>query len=225
MFVKIWNRLINWGFQFLYHQFAFMYDWVAALVSGGRWKEWVLTSSQYINDEPILEIGFGTGHLQQQFLLKGKKIIGLDESRFMCSLVTKRLKKMNKTGAPAGLCRGIAQSLPFANNSFSTIVMTFPTQYALDERTIRECWRVLRSQGKIVVLLAVSHGGRSLYVRFIRWLFDITDQTPDAPNIQAIWKKRYSAAGFRMNQEWQQFGEDCLWFLLAEKESTPFANG
>jgi len=225
LFMNFWGGLIRWFFQLLYHQFSFAYDWVAAWVSGGKWKEWVYESGKFFNDEPILEIGFGPGHLQKEYLLKGKHIFGLDESRFMCHLARKRLEKLNLAGKQSSLCRGIAQYLPFAGDSFSTILMTFPTQYALDERTIGECWRVLRSQGKIVILLAVRQGGDSLYKRLIRWLFGITHQSPNNEAYQTIWTQRYGAAGFRVEQVWHRLGDDHLWFVVAEKESTPFANG
>lgn len=225
MIVRIWAGLINGFFQLLYHQFSFMYDWVAALVSGGKWKRWVIESRQFIRGEPILEIGFGPGHLQQYFLSRGKQIFGLDESRFMCRSAKKRLQKSNPNRRQSGLCRGIAQALPFANNSFSTIVMTFPAHYALDEKTIEESQRVLHPKGKMVILLAVRHGGNSLYKRLIRWLFGITHQNPNTGDIESIWMQRYSDKGFRVEQIWHQFGEDYLWFILAEKRSIPFAKG
>ncbi len=145
-FNKFWTILVNCFFRLLYHQFSFMYDWIAAIVSGGKWIEWVMESRNFIIGEPILEIGFGPGHLQQYYLQNRNQIFGLDESSFMCRLAKKRLQRKELNTQNSGLCRGIAQQLPYADHSFSTVVMTFPTQYALDEETIGECWRVLRSE-------------------------------------------------------------------------------
>lgn len=222
---KIWNRLLLWLFHLLYHQFAFAYDWVAALVSGGKWRDYVLESAHFIIRDPILELGFGLGYLQEFFLSQGKQIFGVDESRFMNQRTRKRLQKSGFHIQQLGLCRGIAQNLPFRNDSFSTIVATFPTPYALDHRTIEECWRVLQDGGRIVILPGIRHGGKSLYSRFLRWLFGITRQALDDSIIQSVWAERYLQQGFQVKQVWIPCERDQLWFLLAEKGATPFANG
>lgn len=222
---KIWNRLLPWLFHLLYHQFAFAYDWVAALVSGGKWKDYVLESAQFISDDPILELGFGPGYLQEFFISQGKQIFGVDESRFMNQRTRKRLLKSGFTIHQLGLCRGIAQNLPFRCESFSTIVATFPTPYALDIRTIEECWRVLQDGGKVVILLGMRHGGNSLFSRILGWIFGITHQSLDDSNVQSVWTERYLQQGFQVEQVWRDFQGDQLWFLLAEKGATPFANG
>ena len=222
---KIWNRLLPWLFHLLYHQFAFAYDWVAALVSGGMWKDYVLESAQFISDDPILELGFGPGYLQEFFISQGKQIVGVDESRFMNQRTRKRLLKSGFTIHQLGLCRGIAQNLPFRSESFSTIVATFPTPYALDIRTIEECWRVLQDGGRVVILLGMRQGGNMLYSRFLRWLFGITRQTTGDSIMQSVWAERYLQQGFQVEQVWRDFQGDQLWFLLAEKGATPFANG
>lgn len=222
---KIWNRILVWLFHLLYHQFAFTYDWVAALVSGGKWKDFVLESARLISQDPILELGFGPGYLQGLFLRKGKRIFGLDESRFMNQRARKFLQKSGFTIQQLGLCRGVAQNLPFKGESFSTVVATFPTPYALDQRTIAECWRVLQKGGKVVILLGIRHGSSSLYGRFMRWLFGITRQSFNTSILNSTWAERYLQQGFQVEQVWRDFQGDQLWFLLAEKGATPFANG
>jgi len=222
---KIWNRLLVWFFHLLYHQFAFAYDWVAVLVSGGKWKDYVLNSAHFISRDPILELGFGPGYLQEFFLSQGKKIFGVDESRFMNQRARERLQKTGFTIQQLGLCRGIAQNLPFRSESFSTIVATFPTPYALDISTIEECWRVLQDGGRVVILLGMRQGGNSLYSRFLRWLFGITRQTTGDSIMQSVWAERYLQQGFQVEQVWIPCQGDQLWFLLAEKGTTPFANG
>ncbi len=62
------KTLLRFFFRLLYHQFAFTYDLVAATVSLGRWKDWVLSVVPFIEGTRILEIGHGPGHLQRALL-------------------------------------------------------------------------------------------------------------------------------------------------------------
>ena len=57
--------LLRFFFYLLYHSFAFAYDLVAASVSLGRWKDWVLSVVPFIEGNRVLEIGHGPGHLQR----------------------------------------------------------------------------------------------------------------------------------------------------------------
>ena len=62
------KALLRLFFLLLYHQFAFTYDLVAAVVSFGRWKDWVMSVIPFIEGNRILEIGHGPGHLQRALL-------------------------------------------------------------------------------------------------------------------------------------------------------------
>ncbi|MCX7975913.1 MAG: class I SAM-dependent methyltransferase [Bellilinea sp.] len=223
-FSQILFRLLVWFFHLLYHQLAFLYDWVANIVSNGKWKHWIYESTNFVEEQPILELGFGPGHLQKYLLEKGMSVFGLDESRYMSRLAMQRLRRSTQVGIKMGLCRGIAQNLPFKNETFSTIVATFPTTYIMDSATIQECWRVLRPMGRFVILLGVRHGGNSLYERFLRWLFSITHQTIEDSDAEEFWKDHYTSSGFQVDQVWHPFEKDRLWFIVAEKRATPFAN-
>ncbi len=114
-------------FYLLYHQFAWAYDLVAAIVSLGRWQEWVHTALPYISGR-VLEIGFGPGHLQISLNEKIIPTFGLDESPQMGRQAARRIKK---AGAIARLTRGYAQSIPFAGEAFDSVVATFPAEYHL----------------------------------------------------------------------------------------------
>lgn len=222
---KFWSRFLLWAFRLLYHQLAFAYDLVAFLVSGGKWRRWVIKSSRFLIGQPILELGFGTGHLQVELIRRGIKIFGLDESAQMCRVASRRLSKIyQKEGLPFGLTRGKAQTLPFANGIFMSIVATFPSPYILEASTIEECWRVLSPQGRLIILMGVRQEGRSLYARFIRWLFGVTHQSVNREGVKPQWLDKFTQRGFRVEQYWYRSDEDGLWFIIAEKSSMPFAN-
>ncbi|MCS6844103.1 MAG: hypothetical protein NZ528_07260, partial [Caldilineales bacterium] len=59
--LPLFARLYLWATQRLYNEFAWAYDAVAWLVSGGRWDRWRRLALDYVVGQPILEVGFGTG--------------------------------------------------------------------------------------------------------------------------------------------------------------------
>jgi ubiquinone/menaquinone biosynthesis C-methylase UbiE len=152
-------------FQFLYHQFAFTYDLVAAAVSFGHWKDWILEVVPFIEGTRTLEIGHGPGHLQRILLSRGLVAVAIDESASMS-----RLAKHNTDGS-AHLTRGLAQHLPFCNEVFDTIIATFPTEYFTDPQTLSEVKRCLSDGGRFVVLPAAMPKNW-----FLAWLFKVTGQ-------------------------------------------------
>src|SRR5689334_18669576 len=105
------RRFMRIFFRLLYHPFAFTYDLVAAAVSFGRWKDWVMSILPFIKGSRILELGHGPGHLQRVLLDRGLVIVGLDESAQMGRIAKKLLGNSQK------LTRGLAQHLPFEAGS------------------------------------------------------------------------------------------------------------
>jgi ubiquinone/menaquinone biosynthesis C-methylase UbiE len=184
-------------FHLLYHQFAWMYDLVAALVSLGRWKTWVGSALPYIEGR-VLEIGFGPGHLQVSMHAAGLAAFGLDESRQMARQARRRL---HRQGYSFNLSRGLAQHLPFSKAVFDTVVATFPSEYIFAPDTLAEIRRVLVPGGRLVILPSAWITGSSLLERLAAGLFTVTGQAGvlDAviPSIQA----RLRASGFETRHE------------------------
>jgi ubiquinone/menaquinone biosynthesis C-methylase UbiE len=177
--------LLRLFFHLLYHQFAFTYDLIAAAVSFGRWKDWVLSVIPFIEGKRILEIGQGPGHLQRVLLSRGLVAFAIDESAPMIRLAKRNIaRKVPESSDPASplhqrayaqanITRGLAQHLPFANNSFDTIVSTFPSEYIFDARTLLEARRVLRRGGRFIVLPVALPKNP-----FLDWLFRVTGESP-----------------------------------------------
>lgn len=174
-------------FRLLYHPFAFTYDLVAATVSFGHWKDWIAEILPFIKGARILELGHGPGHLQRALHAHGFDSAALDESSQMGRLAKRRL------GSRHQLTRGVAQHLPFANNSFDTVVATFPTEYIFDARTLSEIRRCLSRSGRLVVMPAAYPRSRIL-----RWLYKITGETPSAlgESLTIKIKQPFTQAGF-----------------------------
>lgn len=93
-----------------------------------------------------------------------------------------RLARRN-TENTASLTRGLAQHLPFASESFDTVVATFPAEYITDPLTLSEVKRCLSDGGRFVVLPVAMPKNRIL-----SWLFKVTGQAP-SDAIKEVQKK------------------------------------
>ncbi len=165
--MKLIRQFMRVFFNLLYHPFAFTYDLVAAIVSFGKWKDWVFSVIPFIEGTRILELGHGPGHLQRNLLNRGLVAVAMDESAPMGIIAKRRL------GSPHRLTRALAQKIPFAAETFDTIISTFPSEYIFDMQTLSEAYRVLRSNGRLIVLFAAWPKSPAL-----AWLFKITGQSP-----------------------------------------------
>ena len=205
-------------FRLLYHSFAWIYDCVAATVSLGRWTNWIKAVIPHVNGMRVLELGHGPGHLLASLHDLGLFAIGLDESRQMGKLAANRLARCGY--AQGVVARGLSQSLPFANASFSTIISTFPSEYILDPRTLTEVSRSLHPGGRFVVLPAAWITGHRPAERFMAWLFRITGQSANP-----VWlldekiKAQFLKAGFNITLERVEQKSSEVLIILATKES------
>ena len=161
------HKFMRIFFHLLYHPFAFAYDLVAATVSFGKWNDWVREILPFITGTRILELGHGPGHLQRLLLDLDLDPVAMDESAQMGILAKRRLGNRHK------LARGLAQQLPFANNSFDCVVSTFPTEYIFNAQTLSEIRRCLSDGGRLIVLpVAWPKSG------FLKWLYQVTGESP-----------------------------------------------
>lgn len=172
---KILTGGLRFFFQLLYHEFAWTYDWVAWVVSVGRWKEWVLSTLPYLEGPEILEIGHGPGHLQVALQRKGIHAYGLDESWQMGHQAYQRLMR---AGLTSYLVCGYAQSMPFSSQQFSRVVATFPSEYIFTAEAVHEIFRILTPGGSAVILPGAIITGSSIPDRLARLLFRVTAQAP-----------------------------------------------
>ena len=168
------SKLIAVGLKFLYNQFAWAYDYVAASVSFGMWARWVLSIQEYVRGSRILEIGFGTGYLMNSMDHDDKICVGIDLSWHMCKLT---IKKTTDSGGSPDLVNGRSQTLPFKNGYFDQVIMTFPSDYIQDGITWDEVNRVLVPGGGLLILLGAKITGQEWYYRPFRWLFWVSNRS------------------------------------------------
>jgi ubiquinone/menaquinone biosynthesis C-methylase UbiE len=190
------RRMLRFFFYNFYHTFAWTYDFIATMVSMGRWNAWIQTVIPYIYGNSVLELGHGPGHLQKLLMSENRLIVGLDESTQMGRLTKRRLEKAGYF--KRNLTRAIAESLPFADETFSTVVSTFPTEYIFKLETLSAIHRVLKKNGKFIVLPSAWITGQKLLDKCTAWLFKITGQSPAEAQAVVIDRinKIFEASGF-----------------------------
>ena len=231
--------LLRFFFRLLYHQFAFTYDLVAAMVSFNRWQDWVTSVIPFIEGSRILEIGHGPGHLQQILFSRNVSAIGIDESTQMGRLAKRNLTRFftmetnsnpitqHRAYAQINLTRGIAQQLPFPSESFDTVVSTFPAEYIYDPETLTEAERVLTPAGRFVILPGAVITGRGTRDRALALLFRLTGQTP--PDLSEILHQRskvaFAKAGFQVEVHEIEVKSSLVFIMIATKpQMTPEAH-
>lgn len=227
------RTLLRFFFYLLYHPFAFAYDLVAATVSMGRWKEWVLSVLPFIEGIHVLEIGHGPGHLQRALLSRGLFAVGIDESAPMGRLAKRNLRRalnsqprhdpqtsiQRSDYAKTRLIRSLAQELPFPSGCFETVVATFPADYIFNPITLQEASRVLVPGGRFVILPGASILGRGLMDRLMAFIFRITGETP--ANLSKVLQERsrepLSKTGFTVEFHELEIRSSLVMIVVAKK--------
>lgn len=202
------QRFMRVFFHLLYHPFAFAYDLVAATVSFGKWKNWIQAVLPFIKGTRIFELGHGPGHLQRTLLDLNLDPVAMDESAQMGILAKRNIGNLHK------LTRGLAQQLPFANNSFDCVVSTFPTEYIFNAQTLSEIGRCLSDGGRLIVLpVAWPKSG------FLKWLYRVTGESPadEQTSIQIKMKEPFIKAGFKTKVEIVELQSSILMIIVANK--------
>lgn len=134
------RRLYAWACERLYAELAGHYNLISWLVSFGQWDCWRRLALAHLQGPRVLELGFGTGELLPHLAARTALTVGLDLSPAMHK---EARRKLSTIGLGVPLVQAQAQSMPFADHSFDTIVATFPAPYILESSTVAECARVL----------------------------------------------------------------------------------
>jgi ubiquinone/menaquinone biosynthesis C-methylase UbiE len=205
-------------FQLLYHQLAWTYDLVAWLVSVGQWNLWVESVMPFLTGERVLELGHGPGHLQLLASQNGVDMTGLDLSPQMGRIAQRRILKH---GCQPALVCGTGVLLPFRNESFSTIVATFPAEYIVFPETLAQIYRTLQPGGRFVLLPMAWLSGTSPFHRIAAWLFRITGQSVEVDH-PALEKglSLILEAGFSVKTKTIQHTHSSVLIVKAEKPAS-----
>ncbi len=133
------------------------YDGLNRVISFGidqKWRRKVVAIVDAIQPESILDIATGTGDLAIMFAEKTKanQIVGLDISEGMLN-VGKQKVIAKKLQNRVEMIVGDSENLPFQNNTFDAITVSFGVRNFEDlEKGLSEILRVLKPNGKFVIL-------------------------------------------------------------------------
>ena len=192
---KLLRATLRLFFEKLYTTFAWAYDLVAWMSSMGQWRDWQSAALKDLPKGDVLEIGHGTGHLLLMLMRLGRNVFGIDPSTQMTRIAKRRL---HRSGYHPHVIRSKAQRLPLPKGCFSVLFSTFPSAYIFDPDTLSEAYRVLKTEGVLVIVGSVRITGRGLQDRFVAWLLRITGQTGE---FVAGWDQPFLDQGFRAHLE------------------------
>lgn len=157
-----------------YDRISMVYDWLGGIFERGP-AEKALSYLKVERGETVLEIGFGTGHCMQQIALtvgNTGKAYGIDISEGMLRVTRKRLERLGLMDK-VELYRGDASKLPFVNETFDAVFMSF-TLELFDTPEIPQFLngvrRVMKAGGRLGIISLSRAKGNSIPLRIYEWV-------------------------------------------------------
>jgi demethylmenaquinone methyltransferase/2-methoxy-6-polyprenyl-1,4-benzoquinol methylase len=156
-----------------YNKIAKVYDLLSEHSEGAMREEGIKMLAPALG-ERLLEIGFGTGHVLVELAAAvgpTGTIFGTDISENMLAHAHRLLEQENLTNR-VNLACGDAEELPYDAESMDGIFMCFTLELfdtPAIPRVLAECKRVLRPDGRIVVVAVSKEGKQGLVVQVFEW--------------------------------------------------------
>lgn len=206
MLYRAWASLVQTGFRFLYTVFAPGYDLVAWTVSKGDWQAWGRAALAHLRPGRVLELGSGPGHLLPHLATTTPLAVGVELSPAMLRLAGAR-------SGGACLVRARAQSLPFADAAFGSVVSVFPAPYIAHPATLTEVERVLADGGRLVIVDGAVLDGADPWARLINLAYDLTSR----PLADTLLPRRAAACGLPLTRHRHTSAHGHVSVLVGEK--------
>jgi demethylmenaquinone methyltransferase/2-methoxy-6-polyprenyl-1,4-benzoquinol methylase len=131
------------------------YDRVGAALSLGQdplWRRFLV--SRLPRSGRVLDVATGTGLVAAELIRRGFEVTGVDQSAEMLDVARRRF------GDKVELVEASADSLPFANNTFDHLTVTYLLRYVDDPgATLAELARVVQAGGTVASLEFGVPGG------------------------------------------------------------------
>lgn len=146
------------------------------------------------SNESILEIGCGTGYALVEFARKGGRVVAIDLSEKMLQVARRKVRS-----TCIGLCQADGLSIPFPDNSFDAIFISFTLElFDTPEipNALKEYHRTLKPDGRIgIVSLAKQE---TAAVRIYEWFHR---KMPTFIDCRPIYLQRIlKEAGFQVRE-------------------------
>jgi demethylmenaquinone methyltransferase / 2-methoxy-6-polyprenyl-1,4-benzoquinol methylase len=151
------------------------YDRYARLLSLGqdpRWRRFLVSRLEAGPDARVLDVATGTGAVALEVVRQhGCAVVGIDRSPEMLAVARRRVAASGlKTRIE--LHEGRAEALPFPDESFDALTVTYLLRYVDDPAaTLRELARVVRPGGTVALLefgVPQSQVARALWELYVR---------------------------------------------------------
>ena len=215
----------------MFDDVAHAYDKTNDLLSFGQaklWRKKVLEKVDPQSGEKILDIAAGTGTSSMALKLPGVEVVAADFSKGMLAEGKKLYPELEFVFADA-------MKLPFKNNEFDVVTMSFGLRNVQDrDKALGEFLRVLKPGGRLVIcefshvpgLLGVFY--RAYLTLILPLVSRLASKTPDAYSYlsesivawpkQAELAKDFAKAGFSKTQ-WKNlsFGVVAIHSAIREK--------
>lgn len=117
---------------------------MATLTQDRYWKTWLLRSARIPEGAKVLDLGCGTGVLEEYLVKSGPIVVGLDLTEEMVRLAQRKNSRLAQS-----LSIGDAENLPFKDASFDFVVSCYVVKYCEPEALASEIMRVLRPGGMV----------------------------------------------------------------------------
>ena len=142
--------------QQLFDGIAAQYDWVPDLFSFfqyQRWRRYLVSRMQAAPNAMVLDLCTGTAGVAMLAARTYQcRVVGVDLSPQMLSRAQHKLFS-SRLASQVALVMGRAENLPFGDDCFDTVCVTFLLRYVNDpESTMREIVRVLKPGGRLLSL-------------------------------------------------------------------------
>jgi demethylmenaquinone methyltransferase/2-methoxy-6-polyprenyl-1,4-benzoquinol methylase len=165
----------------VFQDIAAKYDFMNSVISCNRLKAWHLDSIQRISvqqDQQVLDVCCGTA--EYTILLAGKvgpmgKVYGIDFSGNMLKIGQQKVAALGLSNVE--LVQGNAMELPFPDNSFDLVTISFGLRNVPDYmQVLKEMGRVAKHGGKVVCLETSQPtipGFRQIYYTYFRYVMPL----------------------------------------------------
>ena len=139
----------------LFENIARVYDPLNTFFSLGFHKKWkAKLISEFKGSQLLLDLATGTSDVSIKFIEHNRdsRAVGLDPSINML-LQSKSKLKNKKLSDKILLLRGIAEDLPFPDNIFDAVTISFGIRNTIDpQKSLNQMYRVLNQKGSVGIL-------------------------------------------------------------------------
>ncbi len=180
-----------------------LYDPLLWLMRERRFKTDLVEQAQLTRGSRVLDVGCGTGTLaiMVKQLHPEAEVVGIDADSKILAIAR---AKAAKAGINLTLDQGMADQLPYEDNSFDRVLSSLFLHHLTTENkrpTLREVFRVLRSGGRFDV---VDFGlPRTFYSRLLGRFTANSEEV--SANVQGLLPEMFREVGFENVAETKQF--------------------